>query len=56
MWVRSDRKEKTLNGFFDLFEAQREDHLQFVLQRMWQAVPQRDRQAAEFTLFSSFFF
>ena len=35
LWVGRDRKEKTLEGFFDLFETSVRDHLQFVCSDMW---------------------
>jgi len=35
LWVGRDRKEQTLEGFFDLFETSVRDHLQFVCSDMW---------------------
>ena len=35
LWVGRDRKEKTLEGFFDLFEDSVKNHLQFVCSDMW---------------------
>lgn len=35
LWVGRDRKEKTLEGFFDLFEDSVKNHLKFVCSDMW---------------------
>lgn len=35
LWVGRDRKEETLNGFFDVFEDSVKNHLQFVCSDMW---------------------
>ncbi len=35
LWVGRDRKEKTLHGFFDLFEDSVKNHLRFVCSDMW---------------------
>lgn len=35
LWVGRERKEKTLEGFFDLFETSVKEHLQFVCSDMW---------------------
>lgn len=35
LWVGRDRKEETLNGFFDLFDDTVKQHLQFVCSDMW---------------------
>jgi transposase len=35
LWVGRERKEKTLEGFFDLFETSVKEHLRFVCSDMW---------------------
>ena len=37
IWVGKDRKEKTFNRFFDLFEDSVKNHLKFICSDMWKA-------------------